>query len=68
MPKIIIPGITILDRYVAREVLAPFGMGVALLTFALVTGKLLKLTDMVVNHGVSIGEVIGWWPSSCRKP
>ncbi len=50
MPKILIPGITILDRYVAREVLAPFGMGVALLTFALVTGKLLKLTDMVVNH------------------
>lgn len=53
------PKITILDRYVAREVLAPFGMGVALLTFALVTGKLLKLTDMVVNHGVSIGEVLG---------
>jgi lipopolysaccharide export system permease protein len=51
--------ITILDRYVAREVLAPFGMGVALLTFALVTGKLLKLTDMVVNHGVSVPEVIG---------
>src|ERR1700730_16846833 len=53
------PKITILDRYVAREVLAPFGMGVALLTFALVTGKLLRLTDMVVNHGVSIGEVLG---------
>src|SRR5260370_19041092 len=53
------PKITILDRYVAREVLAPFGVGVALLTFALVTGKLLKLTDMVVNHGVSGGEVIG---------
>ena len=53
------PKVTILDRYVAREVLAPFGMGVALLTFALVTGKLLKLTDMVVNHGVSVGEVLG---------
>jgi len=53
------PRVTILDRYVAREVLAPFGMGVALLTFALVTGKLLKLTDMVVNHGVSVGEVLG---------
>src|SRR5258708_19755130 len=51
--------ITTLDRYVAREVLGPFGLGVALLTFALVTGKLLKLTDMVVNHGVSIGEVLG---------
>ncbi len=54
-----IPKITILDRYIAREVLGPFGMGVALLTFALVTGKLLKLTDMVVNHGVSVPEVIG---------
>src|SRR6202011_6365645 len=53
------PKITIFDRYVAREVLAPFGMGVALLTFALVTGKLLKLTDMVVNHGVSVGDVLG---------
>jgi lipopolysaccharide export system permease protein len=53
------PRITILDRYIAREVLGPFGMGVALLTFALVTGKLLRLTDMVVNHGVSIGEVFG---------
>jgi lipopolysaccharide export system permease protein len=53
------PKITILDRYVAREVLAPFGLGVALLTFALVTGKLLKLVDMVVNHGVTVGEVLG---------
>jgi lipopolysaccharide export system permease protein len=53
------PRIPILDRYVTREVLAPFGMGVAVLTFALVTGKLLKLIDMVVNHGVSVGEVLG---------
>src|SRR3977135_1354832 len=53
------PRITILDRYVAREVLAPFGLGGALLTFALVTGKLLKLPAMVANHGVSIGEVFG---------
>ncbi len=50
---------TIFDRYVAKEVLAPFGLGVGILTFALVTGKLLKLTDMVVNHGVSLGEVMG---------
>ncbi len=53
------PRITIIDRYVAREVLAPFGMGVGLLTFTLVTGRLLKLTEMVVNHGVSLGEVLG---------
>ena len=43
----------------SREVLAPFAVDVGLLTFALVTGKLLKLMDMVVNHGVSLGEVCG---------
>jgi lipopolysaccharide export system permease protein len=53
-----IPGFAIIDRYVAREVLAPFAVGVGLLTFALVTGRLLKLSDMVVNHGVSLGEVM----------
>jgi len=34
-------------------------MGVGLLTFALVTGRLVKLTEMVVNHGVTLGEVLG---------
>jgi lipopolysaccharide export system permease protein len=57
--RITIPGFAIIDRYVAREVLAPFAVDVGLLTFALVTGKLLKLMDMVVNHGVSLGEVLG---------
>ncbi len=56
--KLAIPGFAIIDRYVAREVLAPFAVDVGLLTFALVTGKLLKLMDMVVNHGVSLGEVM----------
>src|SRR6266852_2931110 len=50
--------ITILDRYVAREVLGPFVLGVGLLTFALVTGRLLKLTEMVVNHGVTLRDVL----------
>ncbi|MGH7907907.1 MAG: LPS export ABC transporter permease LptF [Candidatus Binataceae bacterium] len=50
--------IKIIDRYVAREVLGPFLMSVGLLTFALVTGRLLKLTEMVVNRGVSLGEVL----------
>ena len=56
--KLAIPGFAIIDRYVAREVLAPFAVGVGLLTFALVTGRLLKLSDMVVNHGVSLAEVM----------
>lgn len=49
--------IKIIDGYVAREILAPFGLGVLLLTFALVTARLLKLTEMVVNHGVTLGVV-----------
>lgn len=53
------PRVKILDRYVAGEVVQPFALGVLLLTFALVTGRLLKLTEMVVNHGVTVGDVIG---------
>src|SRR5271167_953568 len=51
------PRITILDRYISKEVVAPLALGVLLLTFALVTGRLLKLTEMVVNHGVSLADV-----------
>jgi len=51
-------GFATLDRYVAREVIEPFVLGVTLLTFALVTGRLLKLTEMVVNHGVKLTEVL----------
>ncbi len=54
-----IPRIAIIDRYIVSEVVAPFALGVALLTFALVTGRLLKLTEMVVNRGVSLGDVAG---------
>src|SRR5579859_5526541 len=49
--------ITIIDRYIVGEIVAPFALGVALLTFALVTGRLLKLTEMVVNRGVSLADV-----------
>jgi lipopolysaccharide export system permease protein len=51
------PRTKIIDGYVAREILGPFGLGVLLLTFALVTARLLKLTEMVVNHGVSLSAV-----------
>jgi lipopolysaccharide export system permease protein len=57
------PRTKIIDTYVAGEILAPFGLGVLLLTFALVTARLLKLTEMVVNHGVSlsaVGSLIGF--------
>ncbi|MCL5045108.1 MAG: LptF/LptG family permease, partial [Deltaproteobacteria bacterium] len=49
---------TILDRYIAGEVVKPLGLGLAVFTFALVTGRMLKLTEMVVNHGVALGGVL----------
>ncbi|MGD0289354.1 MAG: LPS export ABC transporter permease LptF [Candidatus Binataceae bacterium] len=52
-----LPRISIIDRYIGSEIVAPFVLGVALLTFALVTGRLLKLTEMVVNRGVTLGDV-----------
>src|SRR5229473_3862828 len=48
----------LIDRYVAREIVAPLALGVLLLTFALVTGRLLKLTEMVVNRGVTLADVL----------
>lgn len=51
-------GPRILDWYVGREVATPFALGVGLLTFALVTGRLLKLTELVVNHGVTLMQVV----------
>jgi len=48
----------ILDRYIVREVLGPFAMGLGVLTFALVVARLLKLIELVVNHGVGLGEVL----------
>ena len=47
----------IIDRYIVREVVAPFAMGVGLLTFALVTGRLLKLTELVINRGLTLSDV-----------
>lgn len=52
-----LPTLPIIDRYIAKEIVAPFALGVGLLTFALVTGRLLKLTEMVVNRGVTLRDV-----------
>jgi lipopolysaccharide export system permease protein len=41
-----------------REVIGPFVLGVGLFTFALVSGRLLKLTEMVVNRGVTLSDVL----------
>jgi lipopolysaccharide export system permease protein len=47
-----------LDFYVFREVVSPLCMGLLVLTFALVVGRLLKLIEMMVNHGVTPMEIL----------
>jgi len=47
-----------LDSYVFREVLNPLCMGLLVLTFALVVGRLLKLIEMMVNHGVTPLQIL----------
>ena len=47
-----------LDFYVFREVLGPLCLGLLVLTFALVVGRLLKLIEMMVNHGVTPMEIL----------
>lgn len=51
-----------LYRYTLREVLLPFGLGIALFTFVLLLARLLKLIELVVNRGLpawQIGRLIG---------
>lgn len=46
---------TIINRYVLKELLVPFALSVAVLAFLLVTQQALRLIDLLVNRGVEIG-------------
>ena len=42
----------VLDRYLLRELAAPFGLGLVLLTFFLFIDRVYQLTDLVITKGV----------------
>ena len=50
--------VTILDRYIVRETLGPMLFGLALLTFGMVAGRMLKLIELVMNRGVGASDVL----------
>jgi LPS export ABC transporter permease LptG len=52
------PRLTVLDRYVLRELVAPFFLSTALFTFFLVIDRLYALTDLVVTKGVPFHLVV----------
>ncbi len=47
-----------LYRYLARELLSPFLLGLFIFTGLLLVGRMLKLVDMVVSKGVPVSEVL----------
>lgn len=49
---------SLLRRYVLRELLSPCIMAFVIFTFVLVTGNLVKLADLLVNKGVPLWDVL----------
>lgn len=48
----------ILDRYILRELVVPFVLGLAIFTSILLIVRILKLVELVVNRGVPLGQII----------
>ncbi|MGB3941205.1 MAG: LPS export ABC transporter permease LptF [Candidatus Manganitrophaceae bacterium] len=47
----------ILDRYIFKELLVPFGFGIFILTFLILIQQLLKLMELVIDKGVDLLSV-----------
>jgi len=47
-----------LYRYLAREVLSAFFLGLVIFTGVLLMGRMLKLADLVVSKGVPLTDVL----------
>ena len=48
----------IIDRYIIKEFVPPFFLGLLLFTFVLLINRIFGLTDLVVNKGVSLTVVL----------
>ena len=48
----------IVHRYIFRETLAPFALGLSLFTFILLLARLLRLIELVVNRGLPFTSVL----------
>ncbi len=47
----------IIDRYILKEVVAPFFMILAIFTFVLLMGKILQVMDLMVNKGIAFLDI-----------
>src|SRR6185295_16095225 len=46
-----------ISRYIFRELLVPFFLGLGVFTFILLIARILKLVELVVNRGVPAWEI-----------
>ncbi|MCP9456014.1 MAG: LptF/LptG family permease [Nitrospira sp.] len=49
---------TLLDRYIFRELLSPFGLSLGALCFVMLTRELLRLVELLVSKGVGLWSVL----------
>jgi len=47
----------IINRYLVKEILQPFGIVLFVLTFVLLMGKILQLMDLMINKGVGLSHI-----------
>lgn len=47
----------IINRYLIKEVLEPFGIVLFVLTFVLLMGRILQLMDLMINKGVGLSHI-----------
>lgn len=47
----------IIDRYLFRELIPPFFLGILTFTFVLLMSQILRLMELIVNKGVALGTV-----------
>jgi LPS export ABC transporter permease LptF/LPS export ABC transporter permease LptG len=48
----------IVDRYICKELAAPFAIGLSIFTFLLLVDKIFDLTDLIINKGVPVHLVL----------
>src|SRR5512136_1811233 len=47
-----------LYRYLGKELLTSFALGLAGFTFILLTGRILQLTELFVNKGIPLSQIL----------
>jgi len=50
--------VKIINRYLAKEIIQPFGIVLFVMTFVLLMGKILQLMDLMINKGVSLVSIV----------